>query len=352
MQTETLIIGGGLSGLGLAHMLAQEGLDFQLVEARERFGGRILSAPHGDTRYDLGPAWFWPGQPRMDALVHHFELRKFDQFASGSLTFENEKGHVERGRGYPSMAGSYRLEGGFGALVDALTATLPPERLHLSKQITALSQSTDSIVATTANDRFTAKRAVLALPLRLAKQITFSPALPETAQEFMQSTATWMAGQAKVIALYNTPFWRDDGLSGDAMSRRGPMVEIHDASPADGGPYALFGFIGIAAQARSDAPALKKAITDQFVRLFGPKAAKPNAMILKDWAFDPLTSTAADTQPVYAQPTYGLSSAMHGLMDGRLIFAGTEAAAQFGGYLEGALEAAENARELIGQEST
>jgi monoamine oxidase len=250
------------------------------------------------------------------------------------------------------MAGSYRLEGGFGVLTDALIATLPVERLHLSTQITALSQSADGIVATADNDRFTAKRAVLAVPLRLADQIVFSPPLPDTAREFMQSTATWMAGHAKAIAIYDTPFWRDDGLSGDAMSRRGPMVEIHDASPAEGGPYALFGFIGIAAQARRDEPALKQAIAEQFVRLFGSKAANPDALILKDWAWDPLTATAADTQPVNAHPTYGLSPDMNGLMDGRLIFAGTEAAVQSGGYLEGALEAAENAQALIGQAST
>ncbi|MEM1154111.1 MAG: hypothetical protein AAGI44_08210 [Pseudomonadota bacterium] len=47
---------------------------------------------------------------------------------------------------------------------------------------------------------------------------------------------TWMAGQAKVVAVYESPFWRDSGFSGDAMSRKGPLIEIHDASPASGEP--------------------------------------------------------------------------------------------------------------------
>ena len=42
MQTQTLIIGGGLSGLALAARLSAEEQDFLLVEARERWGGRIL----------------------------------------------------------------------------------------------------------------------------------------------------------------------------------------------------------------------------------------------------------------------------------------------------------------------
>ena len=46
--------------------------------------------------------------------------------------------------------------------------------------------------------------------------------------------------------------------------------------------------------------------------------------------------------PLYAHPTYGLPPALSGLWDDRLLMAGTEVAPQFGGFVEGALEAAEN----------
>ncbi len=38
-----------------------------------------------------------------------------------------------------------------------------------------------------------------------------------------------MAGHAKVVALYERPFWREQGLSGDAISHCGTLAEIHDA---------------------------------------------------------------------------------------------------------------------------
>ena len=292
---KTLIIGGGLSGLSLADALEAKGHDYMLVEARNRFGGRIMTEHHGAGYFDMGPAWFWPGQPRIAALIDRLGLEKFDQFADGILTFEDERGQVQRGRGFSSMQGSWRVKGGLGAL-----------------------------------------------PPRLAAEITYTPALPKNAVSVMQGIATWMAGQAKAVAVYDTPFWRDEGLSGDAQSRVGPMVEVHDASPAQGGPYALFGFIGIPPQGRADEQIFRQHLRDQLIRLFGPKAGEPAQLYVKDWAFDPQTSTMADQAPLYAHPTYGLPQVLTQLWDDTLHFGGTEVAAQFGGYVEGALEAAEN----------
>ena len=182
---------------------------------------------------------------------------------------------------------------------------------------------------------------MLAMPPRVAAGLSFAPALPAQASEAIANVPTWMAGQAKAVAVYDRPFWRAAGLSGDAMSRRGPMAEIHDASPVEGGPYALFGFIGVPPAARTDTERLKQAVQEQLVRLFGDEAAQPRALFIKDWAFDPLTATEADAAPQYSHPAYGLPAAMRGLWDGRLIFAGTEVALGYGGYIEGALEAAE-----------
>ena len=339
---KTLIIGGGLSGLHLASMLEARGEDYMLLEARDRFGGRILTEQVGVGYFDMGPAWFWPGQPRITKLIADLGLTKFDQHASGTLTYENEQGQVETGRGFASMEGSWRLVGGLGRLTQTLADKIPDARKRLNSPVTAIEKATKDIIVSLANgETLNATQIVLALPPRVAAEITFTPALPVAAMNAMQDVATWMAGQAKAVAVYETPFWRDQGLSGDAMSRRGPMVEVHDASPAKGGPYALFGFIGVPAHARTDEPLLRQLIKKQLERLFGPQAAKPTQLFLKDWASDPYTSTTADQRPLFAHPVYGQLHATKHLMEGKLHFAGTEAAPQFGGYVEGALEAAE-----------
>lgn len=343
MDTETLIIGGGLSGLSLARHLSARGDRFLLVEARDRWGGRIFSETHAGGAFDLGPSWFWPGQPRIAALVDALGLTRFDQYADGALSYEEVDGSVQRGRGFASMEGSWRIDGGFGAMTSAIAAALPQNNICLSTKITALEKTENGITARTeTGDDIHARRVVLALPPRLAAQFAFTPALPSDTMTEMAQVATWMAGHAKAFAIYDRPFWRDAGLSGDAMSRKGPLAEIHDASAADG-PYALFGFVGLPPAARLDQAALKQAILDQLVRIFGAEAAAPQTLSIKDWTRDPLTATSLDHQPLSYHPHYGMPRALLGLWDGRLVFAGTEVANEFGGYLEGALVAAEAA---------
>ncbi|MEP2640010.1 NAD(P)/FAD-dependent oxidoreductase [Roseobacter sp.] len=339
----TLIIGGGLSGLALADALEAQGKSYILLEARARFGGRIKTERHEDGYFDMGPAWFWPGQPRIAALLAKLNLEKFDQFATGDLAYEDERGQVQRGRGFSSMEGSWRLKGGLGAMIQALADRLPADRKRLNAAVTDLTRTDHGVIATlSTGDTVEAEQAVLCMPPRVAANIAFDPPLPQTALTTMQNVPTWMAGQAKAVAVYDTPFWREDGLSGDAQSRFGPMVEIHDASPADGGPYALFGFIGVPPKARADEPTLRRHLTDQLTRLFGAKAGAPTQLYIKDWAFDPYTSTDADQAPLYAHPTYGMPPSLMHVWGPHLHFSGTEVAPQFGGYLEGALEAAEN----------
>lgn len=346
---EVLIIGGGLAGLSLADALQGAGVDYQLLEARSRFGGRIKSELFAGHAFDLGPAWFWPGQPRIAALVEKLELARFDQYSDGILSYEDERGQVQRGQGYASMQGSWRLVGGLQRLIDALVSRLDVDRLQLNAQVGRLSLNAAGVTATLGDGtELAAKKVAIAMPPRLlADTIKFSPALDATAMQTMCDIPTWMAGQAKAVAVYKTPFWRADGLSGDAMSRKGPMVEIHDASPAQGRIGALFGFIGVRPAAREPEERLHQTILMQLGRLFGPEAETPEHLFVKDWASDRFSATRQDLQPLMSHPTYGLPHALQGLWDGRLVLAGTEVAPQFGGFLEGALEASERAAEQL-----
>lgn len=348
MRTETLIIGGGLAGLALADTLQRTRVEYRLVEARDRFGGRIKSARHGRATFDLGPSWFWPGQARIAALARRFLIPAFEQHAAGDLLFEEADGAVSRGAG-SLMAGSLRLHGGMSALSDSLAASLDPDRLRSGVAVTALRDGARVTARLSDGTTIEAARVVLAVPPRIAAGLVYEPALPAGAMTALRRVPTWMAGQAKLVAVYSSPFWREAGLSGDAMSRRGPLVEIHDACDPAGDGAALFGFVGVPSDARAGrSDAVKAAAVAELTRLFGPEASEPRAVILEDWAEAPRTATAADRAPLTSHPAYGMPRELDGLRDGRLIFASTETAPTDGGFLEGALSSAERAARTLG----
>lgn len=347
MKTDVAILGGGLAGLALAGHLHRAGVDFRLFEARRRFGGRILAFElPGGGRVDLGPSWFWPGQPRMAQLVADLGLRAFPQHAVGEICFEDAQGRVHRGMGFASMEGALRVDGGMLRLIEGMVARLPGDRLHPGCAVRSVARDGGIVLAD--GRRCAARHVVLALPPRLAAGLALDPPLPEAARRAMAGIATWMAGHAKFVAVYDRPFWRAAGLSGDAMSRRGPLAEIHDASGPDGVPAALFGFVGVPAGARAGQVAqIGAAALHQLSRIFGPEALHPIASTLRDWALAPETAVAADHQPPQGHPDQGLPPVLTSLWDGHLHLASTETSRLTGGLMEGALDAADRVARRI-----
>lgn len=361
MSHPIVVIGAGLSGLYASHLLAQAGQKVLLIEARERIGGRILSQGlEGSAhRIDLGPSWFWPGMnPRIEGLAREFGLSVFPQHTHGAYAIEAPDGKVHRQHSaWAQSPSSWRIAGGMHTLVQALHERIAGQ-VHLKTGTRlrgmALRANGVELELEDASGRWTqtAAQVVLTLPPRLtAQDLRMEPAWPETLLKDMRHTPTWMAGQAKFAAIYPRAFWREAGWSGDAMSNRGPMVEIHDASDAQGHSAALFGFVGASPAYRAGVgrAELERQSLAQFVRLFGEQAGQPLWSGLQDWALEPWTAASADQQPLAYHPVYG-DPVVPGEWTGRLWLAGTERSANHGGYLEGALESAEEAvRGLLAQ---
>lgn len=355
MRDPVLIVGGGLAGLCAARLLRADGIDFQLREARERLGGRILTADASGASstdgFDLGPSWFWPGmQPAMAALVSELGLATFPQSSDGDVVFQRMSRETpQRYRGMRQEPESMRLVGGTAALATAIAATLGPDSLRLRSRLAHLALTDDVVEArcvgaSGAEEVIRASHVILALPPRLiAATVIFTPDLDAATTSRWRATPTWMAPHAKVLALYERPFWRDAGLSGTAQSMVGPLVEIHDATTASG-RAALFGFVGIPAMQRRamDEDAIVKASVRQLVTLFGPEAGAPRATLFKDWAADALTATEED-QTAGAHPLAEDGAWVHGAWRDRLSLAGSETSPTEPGYLAGAIHAAERA---------
>lgn len=350
-SVETIIVGAGLSGIYAAGLLSQKKKSFAVLEARDRMGGRILCPRHADYTCDLGPSWYWPDiHPHVTRLIETLGLKGYRQFEEGMGRFQRVNGEVLTVRGYVTEPLSWRLFGGMRALIEKLNERVPEKAVRLNHPVCGIERRTTGVLVTVGElekaprAQFMARKVILALPPRLAAAtILFSPDLPERLTQAMLKTGTWMAGQAKFLALYESPFWRRSGLSGQAFSECGPIGEIHDGSNNGGAPYGLTGFMGLPAVQRNQLPHLNEALLSQLVAIFGPTAAAPVNLFYQDWARERFTATEFDQPPMLNHPVYQPPAGRTAIWDGAIHFAGTETADQHGGYLEGALRAAERA---------
>jgi monoamine oxidase len=349
------IVGGGLAGLQAARLLQAAHVDCIVLEARDRLGGRILSvdaagAP-ADDGFDLGPSWFWPHvQPAIADLIAELQLPVFGQYSEGDVVFERmSREGPQRYHGGNDEALSFRLVGGTGALVAALARDLAPGSVRCDARVIGM-RLDDAGVELTVSDRdggtsvLSARHVLAALPPRLlADSVAFTPALDDGALRRWRGTPTWMAPHAKFFALYDHAFWREAGCSGTAQSMVGPMPEIHDATTASG-KAALFGFVGVGADQRATLgeAALTQACLQQLARLFGPAALQPTATLLKDWAADPFTATAAD-RIATGHPVPDPAPWVTGPWQEVLTLGGSETSPSEPGYLAGAVVAAAQA---------
>lgn len=354
-----IIVGAGLSGLRIASLLTAKGIQCSILEARERIGGRVLSKKVVDRpdlgRFDLGPTWFWPHYERtITQLVKELGVKTFEQYNEGFMLSERSRNEPAQQYVLPEGAveRSFRFIGGVQSLIDAVEATLPPGTVQLNTRVTSIRQEGNGTIALETDGRRESIRAsavIITLPPRIvARNISFWPKLSPGLMASMVNKPTWMASQAKAIAVYERPFWREKGLSGLVSSWVGPLQEIHDASP-DTGAGALFGFFGMPAKSRQELGEEKvlKLVVEQLTRLFGPSAENMSALLYKDWSIDPETAVDEDAEPLRDHPDYGPLVGTEN-WGKKIIFAGTETAFEQGGHLEGALRSAERAAsELI-----
>jgi monoamine oxidase len=365
MHADVLIIGGGLSGLHTAYECQKRGIDYLLLEARDRLGGRVLSKNVDNLEYDsqlagvdLGPSWFWPGQRRMHALLTELGLENdiFFQYGNGDAVYEDNQGNIQRGIDGVSMSGACRLKGGIRQLISALTDQLSSEAVICDAAVSDIKYSQQKITSTyntsDSSKQLSSRRVVMALPPRVAlAHINFEPLFSEGRLHQLNEVATWMAGHAKIACVYEQPFWQQQGFSGDVISHRGPLQEIHDASSVDGNINALFGFMGVqAVHRRNRQDEMKQMAITQLARIFGKQALKPKQVYLQDWAMETYTSTRLDQEIQRFHPANNIGNVQEKSWENNLIWSGSEAAdysQQNNGFLEGALEASMHTVSLL-----
>ena len=254
---------------------------------------------------------------------------------------EHNQGTFERNFDTPQGAQMWRFVGGSQRIPKLLAKRLG-NRLWLRSPVRRIEHHGRRVRIVSDRVEVTAKRVIVAVPPQVAGHIRFDPGLPQA-----RARLNRYLRQGKLIkaaAVYESPFWRDDGLTGMVVSTGGPVNATFDDSPPGGKPGIVFGFIGgdnARAHSKLSPRARRKAVLDQYASFFGPRAAKPTAYFETDWSRSAWTRGC----PVGVAGPRLLTSFGPALRApaGRIHWAGTETSTFWNGYMDGAVRSGERA---------
>lgn len=342
-EIAVVVIGAGAAGVSAANLIHAAGVDVAVLEARDRVGGRLLSPRMGSGRLDLGATWFWPNEPLVNRVVTAQGVESFPQHLAGDTVVQTDSG-VQRLPGNQLDVPSSRLVSGAQSIVEAQAQHLPAGAVRLNSPVQSLLSGPECLTLETGDATWRAGNVIIAVPPATAvARIDFGGQLPDRLAGLAAITPVWMGATTKVVARYDTPFWRMDGLAGAAFSHVGPMREIHDMSGPDGSPAALFGF----AQPNPGEPSLsKEAVMDQLEAIFGPQSRDIRELVIHDWRQEEWTSPE-DVERLTAYQAFGHELFQTPALGGRLHWASTETATDSPGHIEGALSAGTRAANAV-----
>lgn len=210
------------------------------------------------------------------------------------------------------------------------------QQILLNTPIRSITQNENGIIAFSDDKEIHAKKIIITLPPALCNTIHFEQALPQRKAQLFQRVP--MGAAMKCYAVYEKPFWREKGFSGQIVSDRAPLQVTFDCTKPGGPGLMLFFVEGIHAREFIEMPQEKrrKMVEDELSFFFGAEAKNTIDYTDRCW-----------TEEEYSRGCYvgnfppGVWTQFGHVLrtpTGNIHWAGTETAMRWCGYMDGALE--------------
>lgn len=307
---------------------------WRMAKARDLDGQTFETWIRRNLRTTTGRAYF---RVACEAV---FSAESTDLSALHALFYAHSGTDLDTLVGVDQGAQQDRIVGGSIRIAEAMAAGLG-DRVQLSTPVRRIDQDDRGVRVTTRDGEvLEGSQVIVTLPPTLAGRLEYGPALPSWRDQLTQRLP---AGSViKLYAIYPEPFWRADGLNGQAASDKGPVKVTFDNSPQSGTPGILMGFMEAndgREWARRSLADRRQAAIDCFVRYFGPGAAHPIEYIERDWMGEEFSRGcygAHFTPGVWTAYGPALREPV-----GRIHWAGAECSPVWNGYMEGAVRSGE-----------
>ena len=238
-----------------------------------------------------------------------------------------------------------RIEGGMTALCEALANDLG-EVVRLGNPVTKVTHGDTAVVTLASGETVEARTVVSTLPPRLAVALEYDPPLPQWRRDVAEKVAP--GNVIKAYLVYETPFWRERGLSGQSSSDEGAVRVTFDTTPADSTRGLLMGFFeGNEADslAHRSLETRRRAFVESAVHAFGEEAAEPSEYVERDWSAEQYTRGCHGAH--FAPGIWTSNGPVLAASEGCLYWAGAEYSTKFNGYMEGAVRSGEEVAATI-----
>ena len=275
-----------------------------------------------------------------------FSTESTDLSALHALFYAHSGTDLDTLLGVDRGAQQDRVVGGTIRIAETMAAQLG-DRVRLNTPVRRIVHDGDGVrVETTSGEVLEGHRVIVTLPPTLAGRLEYSPALPSWRDQLTQRLPA--GSVVKLYCVYPEPFWRADGLNGQAASDEGPVKVTFDNTPPSGTPGILVGFMEAndgRTWVRRPHAERRQAAIDCFVRYFGSQAADPVEYLERDWMAEEYSRGCYG-----AHFTPGVWTAFgHALREpvGRIHWAGAECSPVWNGYMEGAVRSGESTADQI-----
>jgi putrescine oxidase len=192
----------------------------------------------------------------------------------------------------PDLCLAYRVVGGSQQIALRLAEELGG-RVRLGSPVRACDWNGDRVTVSAGEDTVSARRAIVAIPPNLTGGIRFDPVLPPWRLRLEQHLS--QGSVIKSLAVYETPFWRDEGLSGEGFAPYELVREVYDNTPPSGAPGVLCTFLAgenAESAGRLDREERRRLVLAGYERFFGPAALEAVDFVERDWSAEEFTRGA------------------------------------------------------------
>lgn len=342
ITSDIVIIGAGLTGLTLAYLLRNTAYKINIIEARERLGGRIFTAYQNDKApIDMGATWFNNSHSHLITFLEELNIDVFEQLLGDKAFYEPSSLTPYQLVPLPNNSDpSYRIKGGSSALINTLAKSISQDNIFCNEVVTSINEEADGITIQSHKNTFVSKIVISTLPPYLLQStIIITPNLPSDIQEVMESTHTWMGESIKVGLRFKDPFWKANNSSGTIFSNEGPITEFYNHSNYENNLYALKGFINNSYFTLSKGERLQM-ILNQLRTYYGDAIDGYTSYEEKVWSKETYTHLKYNRH-ILPHQNNGHHLFTKPYLNDKLYIAGSETVSDFPGYMEGAIRSAQ-----------